>query len=155
MTLIYSTDVAIYWRSGLVSIRGVLFKIINTCAIRFCEKAVFNRSNFSLRKLYSISRVDSYAFTFHMNIPHIYARSLSFNATLTQTPYTLFLITWVPAFQTCSMCVLRIQKFFRFLIQKQEKKLALAMALHHRLGAETPLSNLGNDLIKYIAYFIS
>ena len=154
MTLIYSTDVTIYWKLGLVSIKGNLFKIINTCAIRFCERGLFTTSNFSLRKLYSISRVDSYAFTFNMNIPHIYANTLSFNARITRTPYTLFLVKWVLGFQTCFHCVIRTQKFLRSCIQKRRFKIALAMALHPRLGAASSLSYLGNDLIHYIAYFV-
>jgi len=143
MALIFQNpNIFIYNKSRLISIDNRLFKIIFDYSLDFMNHQL---SHVYFRKLFPIARVDFFALSFRV---HFTKGNNSGNV----VRYTLFLVSWVDKYQTCTIGLRRIQKFLKKLILKKNMRLAFAMVLHPRLGRNSTLSMLYSDLIQYIMF---
>lgn len=128
-------DVKFYWKSCLVSINGVLLLIEK---INNLERSI---SQTHSHELISMSRRNSNKF--HLAFKAIY------DGSWVEEIFTFVIVNLMHGSRTCLSRILILQNFFRKRVA--ERRLAIMMALHPRLGKDSVLSSLKTDILSYVA----
>jgi hypothetical protein len=153
-------DFRLYQSMDLMCVRGRLFKVDPQRIQVHCSMAEFeDRVRFATcYKVCKVSPVNLYS---HLGRPCLQGKFgvyVAFFGSAWGGREGLFtnsvqLHSWLPCWRRCGDCLVYVQRLWRRR-RAARKSLAVAMALHARLGEGAGISGLGQDLLECVCRFL-